>query len=154
MHFELYTHHKWHVFVRNLQQTWMIGFSDFWNLDCMVATCWVVFIWAAFHSELRKLRYNQPPQKPWLKGMDAIELLRSTESPWLDGSYKQNRQMGVSKQAPKLSWNVVESSQRSRSMGKICFISLDKVAKWWWSMFILDSQEPNLGVEGVFNPMI
>lgn len=88
---------------------------------------------------------TRAPQKPWLKGMDAIELPRSIESPWLDASWKQNRQMGVSKQAPKLSWNVVESSQRSRSMGKICSISLDKVAKWWWSMFILDSQEPNFG---------
>ena len=114
------------------------------NPDCMVVTCWVVFIWADFAQSWESFD-TRAPQKPWLKGMDAIELLRSTESPWLDASWKQNRQMGVSKQAPKLSWNVVESSQRSRSMGKICSISLDKVAKWWWSMFILDSQEPNFG---------
>ena len=32
--------------------------KSFWNPDCMVVTSWVVFVWAAFRSELRQLRYK------------------------------------------------------------------------------------------------
>ena len=147
MHFwDMATHHIWHV-VPNVQgvQTW-IGFRE-GVFGTLIAWWWHVGLYSFEQISLRaekasiQERHKNHGWRGWMPsnccGAPKVLGWTQVESKIAKWAFQSRRpsyhEMWWSPHKDRGPWE------------KYVLFLWDKVAKCWWSMFILDSQEPNFG---------